>query len=119
MAASYATALLGFIDRSGRIVATQPVDAYLDDVATNPVRFDGGSGAGATSPTEYTIPGPCFLIDFVLAGVTGQSKTQINRNNQSVGAILRNSVQLASVVVRPALRIPYGRGSKMTMTQLA
>lgn len=95
------------------------VDAYFDDTAGNPVRFDGGGGASATSPTFYTVPRNCIVTDVVLAAATGQTKTQINRNNQPTGNILRNSVHLASVVTRPALRIMFAAGSNLSMTQLA
>lgn len=98
---------------------TRIVDLYCDDTATNPVRFDGGGGASATSPTSYTAPQNCMIADVILAAATGQTKTQVNRNNAATGDILRNSVHLASVATRPALRIPYNAGNLITMTQLA
>jgi len=114
MAAQYGTFVLkGF---SGR---TYSVDCYLDDTATNPVRFDGGAGATATSPTFWTSPELTCLIDVIIAAATGQTKTQLSRNNAPTGNILRNSVQLASVTVRPDLRIVYPAGSQIMATQLA
>lgn len=115
MAAQYAQMVL--VSRNGQ--STLNVDAYLDDTAGNPVRFDGGSGASATSPVQYTMPWNGYLVDFALAAATGQTKTQINRNNQSIGSVLRNSLYLASVTTRPGLKIPFAAGNLITMTQLA
>ncbi len=114
MAASYGQATLR------TAMGLQALDLYFDDGAGNPVRFDGGSGASATSPTFYTIPpGGGILVDVVIASATGQTKTQINRNNQATGVILRNSVYLASITTRPPLAVPFAGGSQLTMTQLA
>lgn len=114
MAAQYGQMVFVGVDGISR-----NVDIYFDDTATNPVRFDGGAGSSATSPTFWTCPIAGYLIDVVLAAATAQTKTQINRNNMATGAILRNSVYLASVVTRPPLRLPYNRGSQISMTQLA
>lgn len=114
MAAQYGAAT--FVGRGGNSFS---VDLYCDDTAGNPVRWDGGSGASATSPTFWTAPSDCIMIDFVLAAATGQTKTQINRNNLSTGNILRNSVYLASITTRPPLRVPYMAGNQVTATQLA
>lgn len=114
MAAQYGTVVLV------TAMGNKSVDAYFDDTAGNPVRFDGGSGASATSPDSYSIPGGGgVIVDVILAAATGQTKTQINKNNQATGVILRNSLHLASVVTRPQLMLSYRAGDQLTMTQLA
>lgn len=114
MAAQYG--MVSFIAQGGR---SYNVDVYCDDSAGDPVRWDGGAGASATSPTFWTAPENVMMTDVVLAAATAQTKTQVNRNNVGTGHILRNSVVLASVNTRPALRIPFGAGSQVSLTQLA
>lgn len=119
MAAQYGTAQFLAVQGRGGIQKTYTRDLYFDDTAGNPVRWDSGAGATATSETSWTPSEPILLLDVCLAAATGQTKTQVNRDNQPTGNILRNSLHLASVVVRPQLRIPYGAGQRIAMVQLA
>lgn len=92
---------------------------YFDDTAGNLVRWDGGAGAGATSPDNWVCPEQVRLIDVVLAAATGQTKTQINVNDKGTGDILLNALYLASIVSRPIPGRTFPGGAKITMTQLA
>lgn len=94
-------------------------EVYFDDTAGNAVRWDGGSGAGAASPTEWITPYPCKLVDLILAAATGQTQTQLNRNDAGTGQIVLNAIHLASVTFRPVLGTSYNKGDKVTMIQLA
>ncbi len=114
MAASYGSAI--FVGASRRRYYK---DVYLDDVAGAAVRWDAGAGASATSDTFMLPPENVVLIDVIIASATGQTKTQICRDNVPTGDILRNSLHLAAVVTRPGLSIPFGRGQKISMLQLA
>lgn len=105
-----------FIGASG-VVYNKAV--YLDDTAGNPVRWDGGGGASATSPTSVQFGEPTALTDLVLAAATGQTQTQICRDDVPTGDILLNALQLASVVTRPPLATPFGAYQRVTMIQLA
>lgn len=94
-------------------------EIYFDDTAGNAVRWDGGSGAGAASPTEYITPVPMKLVEIILAAATGQTQTQINRNDAGTGQILLNALHLASVTFRPVLGTNYAKGDKVTFIQVA
>lgn len=95
-------------------------DIYFDDSAGNPVRWDAGSGASATSDTAFQIPSTgAVLVDVVLAAATGQTKTQVNQDNTPTGNMLRNSVHLVSVNTRPPMRIPFSPGTKCALYQIA
>jgi len=115
MAAQYGTVQATGL-RSGM---TYTKDVYFDDTAGNPARFDTGNGASATSPTQFQFPEPVIITDIVLAAATGQTKTLIARDGKPTGDILRNALHLASVTVRPALRIGLGARQVFTMVQLA
>jgi len=115
MAAQYGCAV--FVLPGG---VTMEKDLYFDDTAGNPVRWDGGSGATATSDTGFQIPvNGTTLIDIVLAAATAQTKTQVNRDNTPTGNMLRNSIHLASVVTRPPMRVTFNAGQKCTLYQVA
>lgn len=92
---------------------------YFDDTAGNPVRFDGGSGASTTSPTSVQFGEAVALTDVVLAAATGQTQTQLCRDDVPTGDILLNALHLAAVTTRPPLATPYAPGQRITMIQLA
>ena len=47
------------------------VDTYFSDVVDALSNFDGGGGAGATSPTSFTCPEDVLLQDFsIVTGMT-------------------------------------------------
>lgn len=94
-------------------------EIYFDDTAGNLVRWDAGSGAGAATPDSWIAPEAMTLHEVVLAAATGQTQTQINRNDNGTGNILLNALHLASVTFRPRLGVVYPAGSKVTMLQLA
>jgi len=98
---------------------TYDVSAYFDDTATNPVRFDTSGKAGSTSPTEWIPMEPVMLVDMVLAAATGQTTTQLNRNNVPTGDYLLNALHLAAITTRPGLRVPCSAGIKFGAKQLA
>lgn len=115
MASSYGSAVF----RGLRTGMTYYKDIYLDDTAGNLVRWDAGSGANATSATEWVAPEPVALVDFCIASATGQTKTQLIRNQIPTGDILRNALQLSTVTYRPVLRVPFQGGVKIQAIQLA
>lgn len=114
MAASYGSAL--FKGRSGR---TYYKDIYADDTANNPIRWDNGGGASATSETSWISPEDCVLLDFCLTAATGQTKTSLQGNGMQTGDIFRNALHLSTVTFRPTLMVPFRAGTKVSMVQLA
>lgn len=109
--------VLVLIGRSGRRYSKQ---LYFDDTAAHQVNFDSGVGASATSENFFNIsPEDMTIIDLILAAATGQTQTQVVRNNVGTGDYLLNSVQLASVATRTPLAIPLRTGDKLALIQVA
>jgi len=95
-------------------------DLYLSDVAAALVRFDGGQGAGGTSPTELTFPEAVVLTDYAqVTGTADTTKLQLTRNGIPTGDILRYEVHLTSLNNRPSLRVGVGAGVRFSANQLA
>jgi len=109
-----AQGIFQFVGRRG----TYSVSAHFDDTANNPVRFSQSGAASATSATDWTPPEPVILMDVILGSATGKTQTQILRNSQPTGDMLLNAVHLATVVVRPALRVAFNQVSKIGAIQL-
>lgn len=96
------------------------VDAYFSDVADALVNFDGGGGAGTASPTSWTAPEPCILIDqSIVTGMTDTTKIQVLRNNQATGDFLRYSQHLTTSAVRSPIRLGFGQGVEVRAIQKA
>lgn len=114
MAAQQATMI--YQGRSGKRYS---INAYLDDTATNPVRFDETKKAVAASPDRYRVKEDGAIVDFIIAAASGQTHTQILRSGTPTGDILLNAVQLAAITFRPQICIPFAAGNEIMMTQLA
>lgn len=103
--------------RSGK---SYSVDAYFSDVAAALVRFDAGSGASSTSPTEWVCPEDVVLRDYtIVTGMVDTLKVQLQRNNNPTGDVLRYALHLTTLANRPGLNIGYRAGSNFRATQLA
>jgi hypothetical protein len=103
----------------GRSGQTYNVSLYFDDSANNPVRFSGYGKAGATSPTEWSAPEDCVLMDLCIAAASGQTTTQLLKNSQPTGDIFLNAIILASIVSRPPVRILYRKDERVGAVQIA
>lgn len=55
----------------GRSGATYPIDIYISDVNGALINFDGGAGAGSTSPTFWIAPEDVILEDYSQVTGTG------------------------------------------------
>jgi len=109
-----------FIFRGLRSGMSYNIDGYVSDVAAALVKWDGGAGAGAASPDNWTPPEAVSLVDFTMVtGAADTTKLQITRNQVPVGAILRYTIHLTSLALRPRLNIPFLRGQKVGAIQLA
>lgn len=94
-------------------------DIYLSDVAAALARFDGGSGASSTSPTDWRPPEPVVLVDYSeVTGKADTTKIQLTRNGVPTGDILRASIHLTSLANRPRLAIPFNTGDQISAVQL-
>jgi len=96
------------------------VDAYFSDVADALVNFDGGAGAGATSPSSFTCPEAVLLIDQAIkTGMVDTTKIMVLRNNQPTGDFLRYSQHLDTSPARSPVRIGFQQGTELRAIQKA
>lgn len=117
MAATPQYGTFTFIGRSGRIYN---VDSYFSDVADALVTFDGGGGAGTTSPSSWTCPEAVVLVDqSIVTGTQDTTKIQVLRNNQPTGDFLRYTQHLTTSAQRSPLRIGFLPGTEVRAIQKA
>jgi hypothetical protein len=103
-----------------RTKRTYTKDIYLSDVAGALINFDGGSGAGASSPDSWTPREPVVLLDYAqVTGTADTTKIQITRDGVPTGDILRYVPHLTTLNNRPKLRVPFGANAVIGAIQLA
>ena len=79
MAATPQYASFIFVGASGK---TYAIDAYVSDVNAALVTFDGGAGAGASSPDFITFPENVVLRDYAqVTGTADTTKIRLLSNN--------------------------------------
>lgn len=108
----------GIFTFHGKSGMSYSVSAYFDDTANAPVRLSQAGAAGAASASDWTPPEPCALTDMVMAAASARTATQLLRNGQPTGDMLLNAVHLASVVVRPPLRVVYSPLARFSAIQI-
>ena len=117
MAATPQFCTFTFIGRSGK---TYSVDGYISDVANAMIRFDGGAGAGATSPDFWKPPEDVTLKDVsVVTGTADTTKIRLTVNGRPLQHILRYTIFLTSLNSRPVLNIGFRQNSNVSAIQLA
>lgn len=118
MAATPQFAVFNFLGRrSGK---SYSVDAYVSDVNNAAVRFDEGSGASATSATDWIAPEDVILRDFsMVTGTADTEKLRITRGNTPTGDLLRYAIHLTTLAFRPFLNIGFRRGAKVSAIQIS
>lgn len=120
MAATPQYGTMVFTGVTGRIPRVYNVDIYVSDVAEAAVRFDGGGGAGSSSPDSFTPPEPVILIDFaIVTGTQDTTKIQILRNNQPTGDFLRYTQHLTTSAMRSPVRLGFDKGTQVRAIQKA
>ena len=98
---------------------TKAIDAYCSDVANAQVRFDEGNGAGAATPTKYTIPFNGYIFDFTMeADMTDTNVLQLTIGGAPTGDWMRYKNHL-STAERTALIIPVAKGQELGFIQRA
>jgi len=99
---------------------TYSLDCYFDDVANSLANFDGGAGAGSSSPDFWTPPEDVVLVDFsVVTGLTDTTKARLTVNGRPLQHVLRWTIYLTSLNNRPPLNVGFRAGSRISAIQLA
>lgn len=95
-------------------------DIYCSDVANAFVNWDGGTGASATSPTDWIPPESVRLIDFaIVTGMTDTTKVQIVRGASVTGDHLRFGMHLVTLTKRGIVNLDFPAGQKIQLIQKA
>jgi len=106
-----------FIGASGK---TYSVDGYVSDVNGARVTFDGGAGAGTTSPDFWIPPENVILTDFsMVTGTADTEKIRMTVNGRPLGQILRYVPHLTTNSNRPKLTIGFKAGSQVSAFQIS
>jgi len=96
------------------------VDLYHSDVADALINFDGGAGAGATSPDSYTPNEDVVLVDYsIVTGMTDTTKLQLLRGNQPTGDFLRFTQHLTTSAFRSPTSVGFRAGTQIRGIQKA
>lgn len=115
MAATEGTAI--FIGLQSR--KTYVEDMYLSDTVNTVTNWNSGAGAAATSREHITFPEGVVLTDVAVVTGAAQTKLQIIVDGVPTGQMLRQTLHLNTLAVRPPLRIPFGARQEISMMQLA
>ena len=117
MAAAPQYATFEFVGVSGK---TYFKDAYLSDVASANVRFDGGGGSGTASPVYWKLPEDAALVDFAInTGMTDTTNIRLTINSAPTGHVLRYAQHVNTIATRPAINIGFEENAEFGAIQYA
>jgi len=106
-----------FVGQSG---TTYAVDLYVSDVNSALVNWDGGGGAGTTSPTFWVAPENVTLRDYSMTtGTADTEKLRLVVNNKPLGSVLRYVPHLSTNSNRPPLNIGFAKGAQISAFQIS
>lgn len=116
----YATPQYGGMFFVGTKGETYPVDIYVSDVNGARINWDGGAGAGSTSPTYWKAPVDVILTDYsMVTGTADTEKIRLLRDSKPTGHVLRYVPHLTSNSNRPRLRIGFKKGTEISAVQIS
>lgn len=98
---------------------TYVCDLYLDDVAGAAVNWDQGVGASATTREHISFPEPVSLQDVAVVTGAAQTKLQLAVDGVAAGPMLRQTMHLNTLALRPRLNIGIAPRAEVSMLQLA
>lgn len=117
MAATPQYAGFVFVGGSGK---TYVIDAYVSDVNAAMINWDGGGGAGSSSPTFWVAPENCTLVDYsMVTGTADTEKIRLTANGRPTAHVLRYGVHLTSLNNRPKLKIGFTKGTQVGGIQIS
>jgi len=88
---------------------------YNPDVAGSSITFDGGAGAGASSPNFITFPENVALVDVaVVSGIVDTTQVRLTSNSIPSVQLLRWTTHLESLNMRPVLNIQVAAGNRFS-----
>ena len=106
-----------FVGASGK---TYSVDKYVSDVNAGLTNWDGGAGAGASSPTYWVAPENVTLVDYAqVTGTADTEKIRLVANGKPTMHVLRYGVHLTTLNSRPKLAINFRAGTQISCIQIS
>jgi hypothetical protein len=117
MAATPQYGAMVFKGASGK---TYSVDIYVSDVNAARINWDGGSGAGSTSPTFWKPPENVTLVDFsMVTGCLDTEKIRLVVNGRPLMQVLRYVPHVTTAANRPTLAIGFLQNSEISAFQIS
>lgn len=106
-----------FRGKSGK---TYSVDGYVSDVNGARITWDGGSGAGTTSPTFWKPPEDVVLEDYsMVTGTADTEKIRLVVNGRPMQQVLRYVPHLTTNASRPKLSIGFAQNVEISAFQIS
>jgi len=100
--------------------ATKQIELYISDVNAAMVNFDGGGGAGTTSPDYFIMPVAGAIVDFAIkTGLTDTEKVRILLDGMDVGYTVRYIQFLDSLAKHPSVLVPVRAGRAIRLKQVS
>ena len=115
-----ATPQYGQMVFQGQSGSTYTVDVYISDVNGALINWDGGGGAGASSPEFWIAPENVVLTDFSMTtGTADTEKIRLVVNNKPMNSVLRYGVHLTTLNNRPRLSVGFAKGAQVSAFQIS
>lgn len=115
-----ATPQYGAMFFKGASGKTYSVDLYVSDVNGARINFDGGSGAGTTSPTFWKPPENVVLVDYSqVTGTADTEKIRLVANGRPLQQVLRYVPHLTTNASRPQLQIGFTQNTEISAFQIS
>jgi hypothetical protein len=115
-----ATPQYGGMVYQGASGKTYVKDIYVSDVNGALINFDGGGGAGASSPDFWIAPEDVVLIDYSqVTGTADTEKIRLVADGRPTGHVLRYGVHLTTLNNRPKLQIGFKAKTQISAIQIS
>ena len=99
---------------------TYSIDCKISDVNGAMVTWDGGGGAGDSSPQFWVAPENVTLVDFsVVTGCADTEKIRLTANGRPTAHVLRYGIHVTTLATRPALTIGFTGGTQIGAIQIS
>jgi hypothetical protein len=86
---------------------------YIPDAAPDPLRFDQGTGASATSPDYATFPENVVITDVIALAAPTATRARLTLNGSPTSQIVLYAAHLAALNSRPMLNLPIPVGFRL------
>jgi len=103
----------GIIVAVGASGATYARNYYIPDAAPDPLRFDQGTGASATSPDYATFPESVTIVDIIVLAAPAATRARLTLNGTPTSQIVLYAAHLAALNMRPRFNLPIPVGFRL------